>query len=77
MTGKIDFNRRKKVAKRKKIIRIGMLFLILLIIGGGIFKIVSSQREGGFLSGIKNMIFLGENSSEKKEPLEIVDKDSP
>ncbi|MGM9974543.1 MAG: polysaccharide deacetylase family protein [Clostridiaceae bacterium] len=77
MTGKIDFNRRKKVAKRKKIIKIGMLFLILLIIGGVIFKVASSSSEGKIFASIKNMIFLGDKSSEEEEPSENDGGDTP
>lgn len=77
MTGKIDFNRTKKVAKRKKIIRIGIFILILFIIGGGIFKVASSKSEGKFFANIKNMIFLGDNSSKEEEPSENDDENTP
>ncbi|WP_426347993.1 polysaccharide deacetylase family protein [Alloiococcus sp. CFN-8] len=70
MTGKIDFNRRQKVAKRKRIIKIGMITVLLLITVGGISKIVSSQSNGKFFTSIKNMIFLGDNSPEKEKPVE-------
>ena len=77
MTGKISFNRRKKQHKRKKIIRIGILVLILFIIGGVGITVATSLSEGNFFTAIKNRIFLGNNSSEEENNSYDEEKENP
>lgn len=77
MKRKIDFNRREKVAKRKKFIKIAAVILAFLIIGASIITIAFSQSNGKFFANIKNMIFLGDNSSEEEEAVEDEVEDIP
>ncbi len=70
MSGKINFNRKNDLAKRRKFVRIGILTVSIFIIGVGIFAAASAVSEGKFFVSIKNMSFLGDKTSKEEEPAE-------